>query len=235
MDEIIRRVRSELQQNAAPEKKAGGERFFKEEVTLYGVTIPTVNRIASSYLPDVKRLTKGEVFSLCDELWQTNYMEEAIIACIWSHAMRKSYEADDIDVFERWVSSYVTNWATCDTLCNHSVGDLIDMYPPLVDKLRLWGGSDNRWMRRAAAVSLIVPARRGRFLQEVFEIADILLRDTDDLVRKGYGWMLKAASEAHQPEVFDYVMRHKAVMPRTALRYAIEKMPVALKMQAMAR
>ena len=235
MDDIIRRVRSELQQNADPEKKAGGERFFKEDVTLYGVTIPTVNRIANSYLPEVKRLSKGEAFSLCEELWRTNYMEEAIIACIWSHALRKSYEAGDIDVFERWVDRYVTNWATCDTLCNHTVGTLIDMYPELVTRLRGWAVSGNRWMRRAAAVSLIVPARRGRFLDDVFQIADILLQDEDDLVRKGYGWMLKAASEEHQQEVFDYVLRHKAVMPRTALRYAIEKMPVELKTQAMAR
>ena len=57
--------------------------------------------------------------------------------------------------------------------------------------------------------------------------------DTDDLVRKGYGWMLKSASQAHQQEVFAYVMRHKDAMPRTALRYAIEKMPGDLKARAM--
>jgi len=74
-------------------------------------------------------------------------------------------------------------------------------------------------------VSLIMPARKGMFLKDIFEIADILLLNTDDMVQKGYGWMLKVASEKHQKEVFDYVMSKKAVMPRTALRYAIEKMP----------
>jgi len=57
--------------------------------------------------------------------------------------------------------------------------------------------------------------------------------DGDDLVQKGYGWMLKAASEAHQEEVYDYVMKNKAKMPRTALRYSIEKMPDALRKKAM--
>jgi len=80
---------------------------------------------------------------------------------------------------------------------------------------------------------LIIPARKGLFLEDVFEIADILLLDKDDLVQKGYGWMLKAASEAHQKEVFNYVMANKSVMPRTALRYAIEKMPADLKAEAM--
>lgn len=71
------------------------------------------------------------------------------------------------------------------------------------------------------------------FLSDVFEIADALLLDQDDMVQKGYGRMLKVASHTHQREVFEYVMKHKAVMPRTALRYAIEKMPKELKNQAM--
>jgi 3-methyladenine DNA glycosylase AlkD len=71
------------------------------------------------------------------------------------------------------------------------------------------------------------------FLKDIFGIADILLLDKDDMVQKGYGWMLKAASEAYQKEIFDYVVSKKTVMPRTALRYAIEKMPQELKAEAM--
>lgn len=101
--------------------------------------------------------------------------------------------------------------------------------------IKKWAQSENRWMRRTAAVTLIIPAKEGKFLKDILEIADILLLDQDDLVQKGYGWMLKAASQAHQQEVFDYVLSKKAVMPRTALRYAIEKMPRELKAKAMAR
>ena len=84
-------------------------------------------------------------------------------------------------------------------------------------------------------MSLIIPARRGKFLEDVFDIADILLLDEDDLVQKGYGWMLKEASRLNQRQVFDYVVRQKAVMPRTALRYAIEKMPEDMRRSAMKR
>ena len=106
-------------------------------------------------------------------------------------------------------------------------------YPDLISHLHQRSKSSNRRVKRASAVSLIVPARRGMFLTEIFQIADTLLLDPDDMVQKGYGWMLKVASQAHQQEVFDYVMAHKAVMPRTALRYAIEKMPPELKAEAM--
>jgi 3-methyladenine DNA glycosylase AlkD len=109
------------------------------------------------------------------------------------------------------------------------------MYPGKVEDLKRWAKSNNRWMRRGSAVSFIVPARKGLFLKDIFEIAAILLTDNDDMVRKGYGWMLKSASQAHQKEVFEYVMRYKSIMPRTSLRYAIEKMPRELKAEAMAK
>ena len=125
------------------------------------------------------------------------------------------------------------NWATCDTLCNHTIGSFIEMYPEYLSGLKKWAHSQNRWMKRASAVSLIVPARKGMFLKDIFELADILHSDSDDMVQKAYGWMLKVASQVHQKEVFDYIIRKKETMPRTSLRYAIEKMPAELKKKAM--
>jgi 3-methyladenine DNA glycosylase AlkD len=147
----------------------------------------------------------------------------------------KYYERADFEVFEKWVSSYVGNWASCDTLCNHTVGTFVEMYPEYLSELKKWAQSPNRWVKRASAVSLIVPARKGKFLNDIFVIADILLSDKDDMVQKGYGWMLKAASQSHRKDVFNYVMSKKATMPRTSLRYAIEKMPAELKTMAMAK
>jgi 3-methyladenine DNA glycosylase AlkD len=115
------------------------------------------------------------------------------------------------------------------------VGTFIEMYPEYLAALKKWAHSQNRWVKRASAVSLIVPAKKGMFLNDVFEIADILHSDKDDMVQKGYGWMLKVASQSHQKEVFDYVMSKKGTMPRTSLRYAIEKMPDDLKKRAMKR
>ena len=72
-------------------------------------------------------------------------------------------------------------------------------------------------------------------LKEAFQTADILLQDKENLVQKGYGWMLKEASNRFPKEVFRYVMKNKKKMPRTALRYAIEKMPTAWRKEAMRR
>lgn len=233
MSTIINNLRKELKQNSDEAVKKSGERFFKEKVKMYGMKTAVGTKIGKEHFKSVKDKSKAEIFGLCDELWQSGYMEESFIACNWSYYIHKDYEPDDFKVFEKWVKNYVSNWASCDTLCNHTVGDFITMYPEYISELKKWAKSGNRWVRRAAAVTLIIPARNGLFLDSIFEIADILLLDEDDLVQKGYGWMLKAASQAHQKEVFDYVIKNKSSMPRTALRYAIEKMPKELKAEAM--
>ena len=202
---------------------------------MYGIKSALVIKIGKEHYSRIKYNSKTEIFSLCEELWKSGIMEESFIACNWSYYVHKNYELSDFEAFDRWVNNYVGNWASCDTLCNHSVGTLVEMYPPLMSKLKGWARSPNRWVKRASAVSLIVPARKGKFLEDIFEIADILHSDSDDMVQKGYGWMLKAASQAHQDKVFSYVMSRKATMPRTSLRYAIEKMPSELKVQAMAK
>jgi 3-methyladenine DNA glycosylase AlkD len=173
------------------------------------------------------------VFALCEELLRSDYCEEAFIAAEWAYMVRNRYSEDDFFTFECWIEKYVNNWAKCDTLCNHSVGTFIEKFPSYLANLKTWTASDNRWVRRAAAVTLILPARKGNFLEDIFEISDLLLRDRDDLVQKGYGWMLKEASKSHQQEVFEYVMKNKKDMPRTALRYAIEKFPKNLRDKAM--
>lgn len=234
-DDVVASVRRQLLDEADERTRESGQRFFKEEAKFHGVKASLVRNIAKKSLREIDGREKEEIFALCEELLKSDYGEEAAIAFEWAYSLRKKYEPSDFAVFERWVSQYVNNWAKCDTLCNHTLGTFVEMYPEYVEDLKGWTASDNRWLRRAAAVTLILPARKGDFLEDVFEISDLLLLDADDLVQKGYGWMLKEASKSHQQEVFDYVMRKKAVMPRTALRYAIEKMPEDLRRRAMER
>jgi 3-methyladenine DNA glycosylase AlkD len=230
---IIADLRRDLRTASDADTKTSSQTFFKEKIKTYGVKTPAVGKIAKAHFGRVKNFGKDEILALCEELWGSGYMEEAFVACHWSDRIASRFEPQDFALLARWVDQYVTNWATCDTLCNHTVAAFMEMYPDHLADLKTWARSKNRWARRAAAVTLIIPARHGRFLDEAFDIADILLRDDDDLVRKGYGWMLKAASESNRKAVFDYVMKNKSEMPRTALRYAIEKMPKTLKAKAM--
>jgi 3-methyladenine DNA glycosylase AlkD len=233
MDPVITNIRRELKDNIDPKTRTNFPRFFKEELLYYGVKVPTVVRIAKKYWKEVQLRDKKEIFSLCEELYKSGYCEEAFVVSTWAALLSPRFEPDDLPVLRRFIDTYITNWAACDGFCNHAVDDFIEKYPKYVDELKRWTQSENRWMRRAAAVSLIVPAKHGKFLDDVFAIADLLMTDTDDMVQKGYGWLLKEASRQHTNEVFAYVMKNKRAMPRTALRYAIELMPEKLKAEAM--
>ena len=233
MESIISDIRKQLKKSSDEKTRVNSHRFFKEEIKCFGVKTADVKRISKENYTLIKNKSKTDIFELCDILWESGYIEESFIACKWSYFIRKEYEPRDFEVFEKWIKTYVNNWASCDTLCNHTVGEFVEMYPEYLSELKQFTHSDNRWMRRASAVSLIIPARKGKYLNDIFEIADKLLVDEDDLVQKGYGWMLKVASQSHQQEVFDYVMKRKKKMPRTALRYAIEKMPREMKRVAM--
>jgi len=233
MNPILNTLRLELQENIDLKTRESGQHFFKEKVNIFGIKTAVVQAVSKKYFKTLEGKTKVEIFGLCDELWQSGFLEESFIACNWSYQMHKQFEPGDFQIFKKWIENFVSNWASCDTFCNHTLGEFIEMFPEFLTELKVFAKSENRWMRRAAAATLIIPARKGKFLKDILEIADLLLLDADDLVQKGYGWMLKAASQVHQQEVFEYVMLKKTVMPRTALRYAIEKMPRELKARAM--
>lgn len=232
---IVTEIQEELERLVDPAPRRSPRYYFKEEIKFHGVKAKIVETIARQRFLQIRHHDKAEIFALCEDLWKADYVEEALIACAWAFRLRGKFEPGDFYILERWVAVYVNNWAKCDTLCNHAVAAFVEKHPRYVQHLKVWARSNNRWLRRAAAVTLVLPARRGAFLDDLLEIADILLLDNDDLVQKGYGWMLKEASKPHAQAVFEYVMARKDVMPRTALRYAIEKMPQEMRRHAMAR
>ena len=232
---LIQDLREELREKGSEAVRLSTRRFFKEEIQCYGLQSSEVQKIIARSFKQVNGMGKERVFALCEELLLSDYSEEASIAFEWSYRFREEYLPEDMKTFERWLSHYVNNWAKCDILCNHTIGSFVELYPSFLGKLSEWAISPNRWLRRGAAVTLILPARKGLFLKEVFAIADALLTDGDDLVQKGYGWALKEASRVHGEEVFHYILEHRGEMPRTALRYAIEKMPPEMRKEAMKR
>jgi 3-methyladenine DNA glycosylase AlkD len=233
MNHLLDQIRTDLKAATDQKTQQSFQRFFKEQVKYYGVKTETVGKIAKRYWSQVKALDKQAIFALCEELYRSDYTEEAFIVAFWLPKYIEHLEPSDLATFKRWIESYIDNWAKCDGFCNHTVGDLIQKHPETLAEVKSWAKSQNRWLKRASAVSLIVPAKKGLFLQDAFEICDVLLLDGDDMVQKGYGWLLKEESRKHQNQVFDYVVKNRKVMPRTALRYAIELMPKELKAEAM--
>ncbi|MCF8295437.1 MAG: DNA alkylation repair protein [Bacteroidales bacterium] len=233
--EFIAFLREELQKLSTEQNRITAERFFKHDIRVYGVRSAEVENLGKESFREIKSLGKEAIFAISEELWKSGMMEETFLACRFTYSYKKDFAASDIALFETWIDSYIDNWASCDTFCNHTIGEMLMLFPETRERVKSWSLSTNLWMRRAAAVSYIVPARKGLYLDDIFQIAETMLLDKEDMVQKGYGWSLKVASQKYLEEVFQFVMERRAIMPRTALRYAIEKMPPDYKKEAMAK
>lgn len=180
---IVQNIQKELKKHIDPIYREGSQRFFKHQIKSLGVRVPTVRAIAKQFYKKLKGTSKKEIFVLAEKLLQKPEEEYATIAFSFIRAREKEFVAADFAFFKKIIERSVTNWARCDDFCTHSMGTLLQMYPELVDKIKKWTKSKNKWLRRAAAVSFIYPARKGMYLKDIFEIADALLLDKEDMVQ----------------------------------------------------
>lgn len=234
MNKIVREIVREIRKNIDERYRAGAMEYFKEGIIMYGARLPVVRRISARYYKHVQNLTRKEIYSLCEQLLAIGYSEPRTIAFDWAHRQKPFYKAADFSVFESWLKKYVSNWGAVDDLCRHTLGEFVLRYPHCVRRLKKWTTSPNRWLRRAAAVVLITSVREGVHLDAAFTITDRLLKDDDYLVQNGYGWLLKDASLKFPRQVYAYIIKNKRVMPRRALRYALERYSKKLRKRAMA-
>lgn len=170
MDPVISLIREELEKHADPGIRKSSRRFFREPVTCYGMKTTTATTIAKKYWATIRSRDKKEILSLCEELYRSGYLEEAFIASEWARRLSLRYDREDIAVFRHWIETYITNWASCDGFCNHAAGDFIGRFPDSISELEQWTRSENRWLRRAAAVSLIVPVKHGKSLTNRYRL-----------------------------------------------------------------
>ncbi|MBU3940897.1 MAG: DNA alkylation repair protein [Nanoarchaeota archaeon] len=219
---IVKEIEKELKKRTKHVDTSGQVKYFKESIKPYGLGNPESRKMARKYYAKYKP-SYLEAIKISEELLKSGYFEEGVIAFDLMTKYKKQFDKNSFDIFESWVDKYIHNWAWCDDLGPHLINVVIEKYPELVEELVNWTSSKNRWKKRAAAVSLIPSAYRGKFLKESFIICDKLLTDEDDLVQKGYGWLLKVASQFDEKRVISYLEKHYKKMPRTAFRYALEK------------
>jgi len=226
-------IEKELKKWIDKKYKEQNQKFFKEKILCYGVRASKTRKISAKYFSLLKEKSKEDIFKLAEKMLQSGYNEEAVIAFDWVYRLRENYTRKDWIIFQKWIRLYVDNWAKCDNFCGHILGYFLEKYPQFVKENKKWAKNKNRWMRRASAVSLISLVKQNKKFLEAFEICDILLKDSDKLTQKGYGWLLKEMSNINQEKVFLFLQKRKKQMPRTALRYAIEKFPKEKKIVIM--
>jgi len=124
----------------------------------------------------------------------------------------------------------VRGWGDCDDFCTHAFGELICQKPELTAKLIPLTKHKEFWVRRGAAVVLIPSIRQNKYREtKPLLICNLLMFDEHKSVLQGYGWTLKELSRKEPEIVLEYLLKHKAVMPRLAYRHSMQRMDAKYK------
>jgi 3-methyladenine DNA glycosylase AlkD len=232
MKVFLKQLVAELQAKSSILYKKNLLRFFTTPINCIGVPKATAGKIGKLHFLKIKNQSKELIYDHCQDLFEQNSIELSGIACDWAYAYKKQYEHKDIILFESWLQNYVHDWAVCDTLCATVLKAYFAQFPDEISRTKNWVTAKNPYVRRASAVALIY-FEPTNHLQLRLARAQELMHDKDVYVQKGYGWLLKKTSQKFPQDVYHFVIKHKKVMPRLALRYAIEKLPKPLRAQAM--
>lgn len=187
-------------------------------------TAPEWHDAAKIFYPRVKQLSIADRDRLCEQLWKTGGFGGGVLVCYLYRRFAKQCSVREFKMFTCWLDRYVDNWGHTDGLSLWLLGASIANEPSLISELHGWTRSKNRWKKRAAAVALVPSAKRGLHTAEILKIAQPLVPDEDDMVRKGVGWLLKETYPKKPREVVRFLEPWRGRASRVVLRYAAEKM-----------
>lgn len=219
----------QLRTRARPAVAEQGRNYFKptDEFTLLGMRAADLRALERELFQEVRgRWSVTEAEALCERLVRRRELEAKQLGVLLLGRFRNDYPRALFPVVRRWLDErWFPNWAAVDTLAPTVLTPLIERYPSLLPQLLRWGGSRNHWRRRAAVVALVLLARRGRFLDEAYALVAHLFADEEDLMHKACGWLLREAGKTDMPRLERFLRMHGPAIPRTTLRYAIERFP----------
>jgi 3-methyladenine DNA glycosylase AlkD len=226
-------LRSELHGLGSPERAVHSLRFFKTGPGQYGegdkflgLTVPEMRALAKKY----RELSDADAVALLASPWH----EDRLVALI---LLVNAYERGD-DARRRSIhrtylgnTDHINNWDLVDCSAAQIVGGHLDRGD--ISTLERLARSKDLWKRRIAIVATLHFIKRDEF-RPTLVIAAMLLRDSHDLIHKAVGWMLREVGKRDRGVLDGFLKKHYRDMPRTMLRYAIERHPESVRKRYLA-
>lgn len=221
---MLSTIREEIEKFANPQKAVFLQIFFKtgkgeyaERDKFLGISVPIQRKIALKFsnldLPDIERLLNSDI-----------HEERLISLFILVDKFKKGNEKVREEIFNFYLKStkHINNWDLVDTSAYKIVGEYLQANHK-EEILKKLAESKNLWERRIAMIATYQFIINGNSAT-TYEIANLLINDRHDLIQKAVGWMLREAGKrVSQKELEQFLKPRYKTMPRTALRYAIER------------
>lgn len=221
-----------LRRLARPIGSFDASRYFRGDHGLgfYNVGTGPMRALATSiHSAHRDEWTLDAAMTFADLLMPDRYLEVKSVGIEVVARYRRAFTPRLLPRWKRWLArNQSANWATTDSMCGSLIGPLLAQHPALVPRMRGWSRDRNMWVRRASIVSLIRPLHQDcRALDLAYDIARRLHADEHDLIQKAVGWVLREAGKEDAARLERYLRAHGPAIPRTTVRYAIERFPAA--------
>lgn len=237
--QMIRKIQSNLKKLGTPERAKSSAWFFKtgpgqygEGDVFYGITVPEQRKVAKQFF---EQITFQEILQLLkSKVHEERFVALEILVMKYELAQKLSDLKTQKKIFELYLKSakLVNNWDLVDTSAPYIAGAYLYTRPAQerAKVLRNLALSKNLWERRIAIVSCLFPISQKQF-KDALVVSQLLLSDKHDLIHKAVGWILREIGKKDLETEILFLDKHLKSMPRTTLRYAIERFPEKLRLK----
>lgn len=223
--EVIEKIEKELNQYSSKETKEKCEYFHKTDEGGYafsdvflGITVPNIRIVAKKYANEI-------MLEELEQLLHSKYHEYRLTALlILTYKMKKATKEQKEEIVKFYLNNteYINGWDLVDLSAHYILGQYLLEENKERKILYRLAKSDNMWEQRISIVSTWIFIRNGQF-EDTLEISKILLNNPNDLIHKAVGWMLREVGKKNYDLEYEFLIKYYKQMPRTMLRYAIEK------------
>jgi len=224
-------ARRALKRLARPAGDFDASRYFRgdHDLGFYNTGTKPMRALAKQiHLAHRHQWGVSDAMAFADALIVDRYLEVKSIGIEVVARYRRDFAPALLARWRRWLADdYSTNWATTDAMCGMLIGPLLVKHPQLARDMRAWSKDRNMWVRRASIVGLLPVVRARSEVDLVYEIAERLHPDPNDLIHKAVGWALRESGKIDPRRLERHLRAHVGVIPRTTFRYAIERFGAA--------
>lgn len=231
---IADHLRRILKDGGSAPHAAGVQWFFKEEVKSRGWYTAELRKLTVRFRRTILN-ERGQTFlvEVADDLFHGDILEEKALAVFLLQPLAANFRETEFRRFVSWLKR-ISSWADHDGVAHYLLGSMIMAKPTRAAYVFRWAKSKDRWHRRAACVALIQGTRKRMFFEEIKQLTHVLLHDSDDMVQKGLGWLLRETAKFNPPRTIPYLMKIRNQAPRLILRTACETLPKATRASILA-
>lgn len=227
------KLQSELIDRKNPEDAAFLQRFFKtgpgeygEGDLFLGLRVPTVRALTKQFS---KELTMHDIQALLNSKWHEVRLS-GVVAMTYQYPKADTVTKNALyDLYINNIGSGINNWDLIDVSCPHIIGAYL-CDKSRADLYKLANGG--LWQKRASIISTFYFLRRGD-ITDTLLLAELLVHEQHDLLQKAVGWALREMGKVDDTVLYEFLDKHAAAMPRTMLRYSLEKLPKEQKQHYM--